>query len=267
MDSPSTALESEYARQLLRHLQRHRDVPGGWETAERVSRRHCGGGHRRPRDDVTGAGERRQQWPVPVTPGYDEATGTGTSRMAQPIHRLLLRQVTGPPGRATCRSTKIEIFSPNGPCRLHDGHLTTSAAETDGPPSFEALRAASAPSPRTCSQMLAGDPTGATAAGCRLAAATSRRGPPASARARSVSRCRCGTTVYLGSRAEAIPAWKTPQRVAADAPSRAAPETAAATRRGVPAGRSEFPTGSLPRTRRRPGSGRPRRYAPPRPVW
>jgi hypothetical protein len=34
--------------------------------------------------------------------------------------------------------------------------------------------------------------------------------------------------VYFGSRAEAIPAWKIPQRVAAEAASRAAPETASA---------------------------------------
>jgi hypothetical protein len=36
-------------------------------------------------------------------------------------------------------------------------------------------------------------------------------------------RWRCGITVYFGSWAEASPAWKMPHRVAAEAPSRAAP--------------------------------------------
>jgi hypothetical protein len=48
----------------------------------------------------------------------------------------------------------------------------------------------------------------------------------AGAEDRLSSRSRCGITVYLGSRAEARPAWKMPHRAVAEAASRAAPDSA-----------------------------------------
>ena len=45
-----------------------------------------------------------------------------------------------------------------------------------------------------------------------------------------VRRWRCGPTVYVGSRAEARPGSKTPNRVSAEAAISAAPDSAAAAR-------------------------------------
>lgn len=52
---------------------------------------------------------------------------------------------------------------------------------------------------------------------------------------RRANRCRCGTTVYRGSRADTTPAWNTPNRVATDAANNATPDTTDTTRLRRPA--------------------------------
>jgi len=72
--------------------------------------------------------------------------------------------------------------------------------------------------------------------------------------------------VYFGSRADSIPAWKMPNRVAADAPSSAAPDNAATTRRTRPPGPAEIPDSAAPAAPPAASTRAARRYAPPRPV-
>jgi hypothetical protein len=75
--------------------------------------------------------------------------------------------------------------------------------------------------------------------------------------------------VYFGSRADSIPAWKMPNRVAADAPSSAAPLAAAITRRTRrtrPPGPAGIPDSAAPAAPTTASTLAARRYAPPRPV-
>ena len=72
--------------------------------------------------------------------------------------------------------------------------------------------------------------------------------------------------MYFGSRAEAIPAWKTPQRVAADAPSSAAPDTRGDDPARPARGTTGVPDSAAPVAPRAPRTWPARMYAPPRPV-
>ncbi|BCL17820.1 hypothetical protein GCM10017556_55590 [Micromonospora sagamiensis] len=81
--------------------------------------------------------------------------------------------------------------------------------------------------------------------------------PPA---ARRANRSRCGTTVYFGSRADATPPWKIPNRVATDAATSAAPDTADTTRDRRPSNAPTTPTAVNARPARSNRPATPTRY-------